>query len=405
MDVFVARQPIFDREDNVIAYELLYRSNTNNFFDYSISSNMATTLLLINSFFSFGIETLINDKISYINFSKSLIENDIPLLLNENNIIIEVLETITPDNFFINKLKYIKESGYKIALDDFNFSYKHEDLINLADIIKVDFLSNNRNQISDIFKKYKSKGKILLAEKVETQEEYLWAKDLGFDYFQGYFFSKPIVIKRSVLPDAAYQYFRILSLVNCEEPDFKEIASIIEKDVSLTYKLLRLINSRFTLVSNVSSIQHALAILGIDAFSRWLNLAMIQNISTYKTPEIFKIALIRSRFMELLVSNLSLKVHLPEFTMLGILSVIDALLGMEMKDVLVDLPISKGIKDTLLNKETMYSDVYKIILFYEKGEFDNIEDISVDLNIEVNLIQEYYYKSVKWADELFDYMQ
>lgn len=405
MDVFVARQPIFDRDNNVVAYELLYRNSSNNFFDYTISSNMATSILLLNSYFSFGIDNLINDELTYINFSKSLIENDIPLLLNEKNIIIEVLETIKPDLFFINKIKFIKENGYKIALDDFTYYYPYDELIELADILKVDFIKNTKAEILHIYTKYKEQGKVLLAEKVETHEEYLWAKKLGFDLFQGYFFSKPVILKRNILPDSAYQYFRIISKINTDEPDFKEIAAIIETDVSLTYKLLKLINSRFTLVNNVSSVQHGLAILGIDAFSKWLNLAIIQNISTHKTPEIIKTALIRSRFMEIVASGSYLKKHKAELIMIGILSIIDVLLGMSMEDVLNELPLNLEIKNTLLGKKTQCSVVYDMIKLYEQGEFKSLLPLCSIINIEINKLPEIYCKSVKWADELFEYMQ
>lgn len=405
MNIFVARQPIFDRSNHVYAYELLYRTNENNYFDNSVSSNVATSILLMNTYYSFGIDNLIGNGMAFINFSKALIENDIPLLLDEEHIVIELLENIKPDNHLLNKLAYLKERGFKIALDDFTFHYPYIELINLADIIKVDFLNNSLNEIIEIFLKYKKQGKILLAEKVETYELYLWARKVGFDYFQGYYFSKPILMKKNALPDSAYQYFRLIEKLNAQEPNYKEIAHIIETDVTLTYWLLKLINSRFTLVNNISSIQHGLAILGITSFKKWLSLAMLQNIATLKTPEIVKIAIIRSQFMETVARESSLRKHTEEITFVGILSVIDVLLEVPMDDIVHKLPLSEEVKDTLLNKDTQYGIIYNILKMYETGEFHDLVCLCDKIHFNSNKLPKIYCDSVKWAEDLFEYMQ
>lgn len=405
MDVFVARQPIFDRNDKVVAYELLYRTDENNFFDESVSSNVATSILLMNSFYSFGIDNLIGDETAYINFSKALIENDIPLLLDEQHVVIELLEGIKPDQLFINKIKYLKERGYLIALDDFTHNYPYNELIDLADILKVDFLKNTGEQIIKICAKYKKLGKILLAEKVESYEEYIWAKKNNFDYFQGYFFSRPLLMKRKTLNDSAYQYFRLLEKINANEPNYKEIAHIIEIDVTLTYNLLKLINSRFTLISNITSIQHGLSILGINAFKKWLSLAMMQNVATHKTSEIIKTALIRSYFMEKVAYASNLRKYAEEITFVGILSVIDVLLESSMEDILEKLPLSLEVKDTLLAKDTSYSNVYNILKAYEAGNFYDISEYCQIIYFDINQLPKIYCDSIKWSEDLFEYMQ
>jgi EAL and modified HD-GYP domain-containing signal transduction protein len=405
MDVFVARQPIFDRSNHVIAYELLYRTNENNFFDHSVSSNIATSILLMNSYYSFGIDNLIGNRFAYINFSKALIENDIPLLLDESHVVIELLENIKPDNHLLNKLAYFKERGFKIALDDFTFHYPYTELIDLADIIKVDFLNNTLEEIIGIFLKYKKQGKILLAEKVESYDLYLWARKVGFDFFQGYYFSKPVIMKKTALPDSAYQYFRLVEKLNAQEPNYKEIAGIIETDVTLTYKLLKLINSRFSLVNNISSIQHGLAIIGINSFKKWLSLAMLQNIATLKTPEIVKIAIIRSQFMETVARESSLRKHTEEITFVGILSVIDVLLEATMIDILHNLPLSDEVKNTLLGEDTDYATIFNILKLYEVGDFHDLVNLCDRIHFDSNKLPKIYCSSVKWAEDLFEYMQ
>lgn len=405
MDVFVARQPIFDRSNKVVAYELLYRTNENNFFDFSVSSNIATSILLMNTYYSFGIDHLIGEHLAYINFSKALVENDIPLLLDEDNVVIELLENVKPDQTLLNKLAYIKERGYKIALDDFTYHYPYNELIELSDIIKVDFLNNTLEQIIEIYLKYKNQGKILLAEKVESYDLYLWARKVGFDFFQGYYFSKPILMKRNAIPGSAYQYFRLMDKLNVEEPNYKEIASIIETDVTLTYKLLKLINSRFSLINNVSSIQHGLAILGLNTFRKWLSLAMLQNIATHKTPEVVKIAMIRSQFMEKVSKESSLKKHAEEITFVGILSVIDVLLEAPMDEIIKNLPLSDKVKATLMGEDTDFNIVLTILKNYENGDFDNLEPLCESINFNSNKLPKIYCNSIKWAEDLFEYMQ
>ncbi len=405
MDVFVARQPIFDRNDKVVAYELLYRTDEKNFFDESVSSNIATSILLMNSFYSFGIDHLIGGETAYINFSKALVENDIPLLLDEKLVVIELLEGIKPDMFFINKVKYLKERGYSIALDDFTHNFPYDELIELADILKVDFLKNTSEQIIRICSKYKKLGKILLAEKVETYEEYIWAKKNGFDFFQGYFFSRPLLMKRKALNDSAYQYFRLLEKLNVPEPNYKEIAHIIEIDVTLTFNLLKVINSRFSFVNNVTSIQHGLSILGINSFKKWVSLAMMQNVATHKTSEIIKTALIRSSFMEKVALSSNLRSHSDEITFVGILSVIDVLLESPMEEIVKILPLHNDVKDTLMGKETRYSSVFNILKCYERGSFNDLNEYCQIIAFDINQLPKIYCNSIKWAEDLFEYMQ
>lgn len=405
MDVFVARQPIFDRDKVVIAYELLYREGDANYFNASVSDNIATSVLLMNSYLSFGMNALIGELKAFINFSKALINNDIPLLLNENNVVVELLESIKPDPFFINKIKELKKKGYIIALDDYAYGYEYIDLIELSDIIKIDFMQNTKSDIQKFVSEWKEKGKLLLAEKVETLEEFIWAKNLGFDYFQGYFFSKPMVLKNKTLSNSSFQYFNLMDKLSVDEPNYKEIANIIEKDVNLTYKLLKLVNSRFTLNQSINSIQHALSILGINSFRKWLSLAIIQNNLTSGQSELVKISLIRSSFVEKIAMASNLKMYASELSLLGILSLIDVLLEAPMKDLLDNLSLSVDITNTLLGHKTKYSCIIKIITEYEKGQFNDIAECCREINVNKELLPHMYIEAVKWAEDLFEYMQ
>lgn len=405
MDVYVARQPIFNREKEVVAYELLYRDTDKNFFDGSVAASVATSILLMNSYISFGINNLVGDAKAFVNFGKALIDSDIPLLLDSNRVVVELLEDIVPDRLFIEKVKMLKSKGYTIALDDYVQGYLYDELTDLSDIIKVDFFGNTKDQIVNICHIWKRKGKILLAEKVETDEVYQWAKRIGFDYFQGYFFSKPTMLKSKGIQESSFQYVKVMEELSRREPDYKQIAKIIETDATLTYKLLKLVNSKFSLISNISSIQHALSILGIEAFEKWFSLAMVQNLSASKPSEIVKISLIRARFLENIGKSSKLGSYSQELLLAGILSVMDALLERPMQEIVETLPITGIIKNALVNKETPILDAFNLCIAYEKGDFDIAENLATKIQFDWHKSTENYLDAVKWSEELFLYMQ
>lgn len=404
MEVFVARQPIMNHKNEVFAYELLYRTNEKNFFDQSVTSDVATSLLLMNSYYTFGIETLVGEARAFINFDKQLINADIPLLLNKNKIVVELLEDIIPDNLFIDKVRQLKQNGYTIALDDYVIDYPYIELVELADIIKVDFFGNTKEQQYKIAKMIQSKNKILLAEKVETQEVFEWARSIGYELFQGYYFAKPSMVKGKGVNDSTYQYIRIMEELNKSEPDYKTISSIIEKDVSLTYKLLKLVNSNFTASRKITSIQHGLSILGIDSFKKWISLAMVQNLSGSKPQELMKISMTRAKFLELIGLNSKLKKQSSEMMLVGILSVLDALLEKPMTEIVQELPLSANIKNALLKEVGDYTQAYITVLRFEKGEFELLHECVETIGVKCEEIPKFYYEAIAWAEDLFVFM-
>lgn len=405
MDVYIARQPIFDNNKSVFGYELLYRDGDKNFFDMTVASNIATSIVLMNSYLSFGIDNLVENARAFINFEQKLIKFDVPLLLDRNKIVVELLEDIVPDKVFMDKIRQLKAKGYTIAMDDYVEGYTFDDLVELADIIKVDFFGNTQEQIKSICTRWKSRGKLLLAEKVETGEVFQWARSVGFDYYQGYFFSKPIMMKSKKLEDSAFRYAELLEELNREEPDNKRIAKIVETDATMTYKLLKLVNSKFTLVANVSSIKHALAILGVASFKKWLSLALMQQLSLDKPSELLKLSLIRAKFLEQLGEQSNLRRYTNELMLIGLLSVIDAMLEKPMEEVLLDLPLAQIIKDTLNKKDTLLLHAYNMALDYERGSFSPAAEYCDRINFDCSKLPTLYYNAIKWSIDLFDFMQ
>ncbi len=404
MNVFVARQPIFNVHRQVIGYELLYRDSCNNYFDLGISSSKATSILLTNTYFTFGIRNLVENSLAFINFDKELINNEIPLLLDNSKVVIELLENINPNDKFMKRIKSLKSKGYKIAIDDFTKDYPHNDIIEISDIIKVDFMKSCKVEIQEICDKYLDQGKTLLAEKVETNEMFNWAKDMGFKYFQGYFFSKPMILKSRGMKDNRLSYIKIIEELSQKEPFYDKITKIIESDTILTYKLLKIISSKFSLLHEISSVNHALALLGLNELEKWVSLVMIQDMGKYKPNELIRAALFRAKFGELIaISSTKLSNHAHEIVLIGLLSVIDAILESPMEQILHTLPITAEINNTLLGSKTKYSDIYDLVLNYEKANWKDVTLYVNNLEINMEALPELYIEAIKWADGLFDY--
>lgn len=409
MEVFVARQPIFDRENKIYGYELLYRNSETNAFDPTVSDEQATSELLINSYFSIGMDKLIGKCKAFINFDKSLLMQEMPALLDSKKVVVELLETIEPDEELYEVLRRLKQKRYTLALDDFNAKYKYPQLIQIVDIIKVDFMQNTKQEIQDIYKNMRKMGKVLLAEKIESQEVFEWARQMGFDYFQGYFFSKPSMMKSHTVKYISPQDIAILKEMSAKDPDFKKIALIIEREPITAYKLLKLVNANFTKSYRISSILQALALLGVDTLRKWFTLIMVQKLSKDQPKELIKISMQRAKFFELLgekgenlreESNNGAaypKKDKNEMMLVGVLSTMDVILDKPMEEVVKELPLSENIIKTLLmDKDSPYLKDYKVLLAYEKGDFDR-KEIMDYTEYDLSSI---YFEAVEWAEKM-----
>lgn len=242
MDIYIARQPIFDKNQRVVSYEMLFRSNKHNFYN-SVDGNEATCNVISNTFLTIGIDKLTGGKKVFINFTEELLLNETPAMLPKEYLVIEILETVNPTKEVIKICKKLKELGYTIALDDFVFKPKFQALIQVADIIKIDFLETvglERKKIVDKLSNFNIK---FLAEKVESIEDFRDAVSYGYTYFQGYFFSKPEIISAHDIPINDYSNIKILQMIHNNNFNLKVMEDIIKRDVSISYKLLRLINS------------------------------------------------------------------------------------------------------------------------------------------------------------------
>ena len=274
MDALVARQPIFDRRRSVYGYELLFRSSeTKNHFDGADAST-ATQQVLSGVLLSIGLDQVVCGKKAFVNFNDHLLSDGMHLDLPPQLTVIEILETVQPTPEFVTVCRRIREQGYMLALDDFDGAPELEPLTNVVQLIKVDIRATPKPEQERLLRKYRPRGIKMLAEKIETYEEFEWARRAGYDYFQGYFFARPAVLKSKQVAPSKLNCLQLLNELQAPELDIRRLKALIESDVALAYKLLRYVNSvMFAQREEIRSIERALTIMGTNEIRRWVTLA------------------------------------------------------------------------------------------------------------------------------------
>lgn len=368
MDFYIARQPIFTRHIKVFAYELLYRGATHAPFN-KVGGDKATTSLLSSTFITEGINNISNDKPCFINFTRNLLLEKVPHTFPSEQVIVEVLEDIPADSEIIRVCKELKERGYTIALDDFVYDKSLKPLIEIADIIKFDIIATPLNKLGPILYRLSRHKLKYLAEKVETYGEYEQAMKMGFHYFQGFFFKRPESIKVKELNSVKLNLVLLLAELNKKDWIRDKLTEVISKDVSLSYKLLRYINSAyFYRLQEVKNINHAIAYLGEKELKRFVLLIITSEIATEKPNELIRLALIRSKFCELLAEGSSQKKDKADLFILGLFSLLDTMLDFTMEEILTRLPLHNHIKDALLGEQSPYTPFLKFAVAYEQRD-------------------------------------
>ncbi len=398
METFVARQPIFDRQKNIYAYELLYRGGRENKFKES-DADAATSKVIVDSFLMLGVDSLTGGNPAFINMTYNLLLEEYVSLLPKENVYVEILENVEPDEHVIHVCKKLKSKGYTIVLDDFEYEEKYIPLIDLADIIKIDFRLSPEEEQRAIIQRFPGRSIQFLAEKVETMEEFQRAAAMGYSLFQGYFFGRPHIVTGQGIPPQLTHYIRLLNEINKPEPNFKDIETIIKKDLSLSYKLLRYINSAFFgLRTKVNSILHALTLLGVMEIRKWASLVFIANMSKNVPEELVVQSVIRARFAESLANPIGQPKRKDDLFLMGLFSLIDAIINQPKSDVLEKLPISDDVKKAILEEEGTLGTVLNCVIAYERGEWDQVSKLCESLAIDETILPVHYVNAVKWAD-------
>jgi EAL and modified HD-GYP domain-containing signal transduction protein len=365
--IFLARQPIFDNDLTLFAYELLFRNNqTNQSGVDEFNGDAATSQVINHTFLEFGIERVLGNKLGFINLTRAFLTGEIRLPFEHHNVVLEILEDIVVDDQIINTVKAFSDQGFTIALDDFIYHEDFKPLVDIADIIKIDLLALSDSELAEHVSILKQFNVKLLAEKVETQAQFQRCKELGFDYYQGYFFCKPTIIDDKPLPENKVAILRILSELQRPNISISEVESLVKQDISLSFKLLRCLNSAaFALPKRIDSLKEAVIYLGLNTIKSWATIIAFSNVNSSTSNQLLTTALVRAKMSELLAP--SFKCDDQTAFMLGLFSVIDALFNKQMSELLQPLAISDTMKQALQNSEGPLGKLLMFVRTHERG--------------------------------------
>lgn len=392
-DIFVARQPIFKRNRKIYGYELLFRSSLTNFFDPSQDGSQATSKVITNSFLLIGMNKLTEGKRAFINFPEELLCDKSPLLFSKDVAVVEILEDVNPTDEVVNACKEIRENGYILALDDFIGNPGYEPLLEIADIIKIDIYGMDRTKLNNIVHNLARYDAKLLAEKVETNEEFELCKKLGFYYFQGYFFSKPKVVSGKDIPGSKLHYFQIIKQIQDVNYNFISLANTLSHDVSLSYKLLKYVNSAgFGAGKKIESLERAISMMGEKSLRNWLSLMMLSYLAHDKPNEVLKLSIFRAHFCEMLGQLCQAgREFSGECFTVGMFSFLDAMLDKPMEEILSELSLSEHINDALLKKgKGNHRIILALVEKYEKGNWKHVAQLAKAAKLSADSLPPFY---------------
>jgi c-di-GMP-related signal transduction protein len=393
---YVARQPIFDREEKVFGYELLFRDGLENAFHGDPNEASRATLdrsLLI------GLDVLCDGRRAFVNCTRDTLIKGLVTLLPSTSTVVEILEDVTPDPDVMTACQSLKQAGYMLALDDFVANDKREALADMVDIIKVELPLTTEDERAAMVKRYGPWRCRMLLEKVETQGDFEKAREQGFVYFQGYFFRRPETLKTRDMPGNRLHYLRMLQEVSRPDLDIDELERVIKADASVCYRLLRYLNSSiFAFRNEIHSVRHALSMLGEREVRRWVRLVAAVGAGQDKTSDLVLSALVRGRFGELLAPLVQ---HgESDLFLLGLLSLIDAMLEMPMAAVLEKIPLDHETKMVLLGRPSLLRPVYQLMLAHESGEWEAAKLLGEKLNLNSDEVAGFYWQAQQWAREV-----
>jgi EAL and modified HD-GYP domain-containing signal transduction protein len=401
MNNFIARQPIFTQKKDVLGYEILFRSGPENYFG---NTGVDAAAVAVDKFLLFGIERMTSGRLAFVNCSRDFLLRDYLTLLPQDRVVGEILETVSADNETLEACRRLKRSGYRLAVDDFVDSPESAPFLEIADYVKVDFLSTPPPEQERLARTLLRRNVQLLAEKVETQEDVQRGIAMGYRYFQGYFFCRPQMVEGRAIPAHKLNYLRILQIANQPDMDIDELAAAIKQEASLVYRLLRYLNSPiFAFRTNVVSIAHAINLIGESGIRKWISMVSLAAMGEDKPRELVVVPLVRARFCELIATISNLRARAGELFLMGLLSAIDAILDSPMSKVLADIPVPNEIKEALLGREGQFRDIYEIVSNYETGTWESLHQAVGRARVKEELVPELFFKSLDWATQVVSF--
>jgi c-di-GMP-related signal transduction protein len=397
--VFVARQPILDRSERVFGYELLYRAAAT---DTSCvaATELAAARVLTDACLTMGLETLTMGLPAFVNLSRPLLLSCAGTLLPPPATVLELIESMEIDQEVIEACRSLHGMGYALALDDFTPGSPAEKLLPYVKFVKVDVLATSPTTRSELVKRFHPLGVKLVAEKVETAAVAKDVRSAGYDLVQGYFFCKPATISSRTVPARRLAYLELLAALNRPNLTVSKVEDLIKHDASLSYRVLRCVNSAaFGIQSQVHSIREAVVLLGLDQIRKWASIWAVAGANSGGTPELATLALLRGRCCELLGKETSAE-HGAELFLLGLCSLLDAILGVPMDIAVAELPLSPIMRQALLGRRNGVRQILDAVISYERGAWDDAEASLKGAGMPIAALSAAYSDSLQWAREL-----
>jgi EAL and modified HD-GYP domain-containing signal transduction protein len=397
---FIGRQPILDTKQQIIAYELLFRHSASAQ-DAVIEDDLkACARVLVNTMSDMGAQWLLGDKLAFINVSEELLHSEFLELLPPQRTVLEVLETVTPSEAVVTRLKELRGQGFQIALDDYVHTPERVPMLQCAQYIKIDVQEHGLEAAGKLFTQLKALPVKLLAEKVETHEEYEACRKLGFHYFQGFYFAHPETLTAKVINPSYASVLDLLNMVS-KDAEVKDVETGFKRDPALSFKLLRYINSvGFGLSCEIQSIRHALTILGTKQLYRWLTLLMVTAGENATAPALMKTAITRGRLTELLGEEFFEKTDRDNLFIVGVFSLLDAMLEMPMEQVLEKVLLPDAVTDALLTREGIYGPFLQLTEACEGADSSRIELLASTLQLDPEKINDCHIAALAWVENL-----
>ena len=402
-NVFFARQPILDVNNNTYGYELLYRNQPGVNQYTGDNGDVSTADVINNAFFVDNITSVLDGKKAFVNFTGNLIERGVPKMISSDILVVELLESVIASPEIIKRCLELKKLGYILALDDYEYNDSTKALFELADIVKLDFRSS-REAIERTASKCIELNKTMLAEKVETQLEVEYAKRLGCSYMQGYFFAKPLLMTHKANTPMAKTFLHILGLVYSPDPDYEEIAAVISTDVVLTIRLLRLINLMYGNSGNkISTIHQALVMLGFEKLKEWIYLVGLQRLQKDTPDELIRLALFRAKFCESVSKVVpGAYIHRKEMYLMGLMSIVAGTTDEKsINNVMKELPVTDEIKNGLIGADGLYGDVFRLVIDYEHADWNKVEEFVKKYDVDAQQLANEYVKCIRFMQQFY----
>lgn len=401
-DIFVARQPIFDERQRVFAYELLFRSGTDNYFIPGANTDMPSSHVIANSMLQ-GVAQLTGGKPAFLNFSRSAVVNDFAFALPPRDVVIELLESVEPDEEVLKACARLKGAGYRLALDDFVDRPGYAPLVSMANFLKVDVLATTSGERAALSRTHRSDRLKMVAEKVETREVVNQTIAEGYQFFQGYFFARPVIMSSKALTGYRLNYLRLIKELNQPEVDMQRLEDVVKQEASLALRLLRRVNSAaYGFRMTTTSLRHALVLLGEREIRLCATVWSLAEVAKDLPSEIIVTSTLRARLCERLGKLSGMADRASELFLVGMFSMLDAILQQPMDQILATLPLSDDLRHALSGGDNMLRAVLDAVVAYERGMWDDVSALAARAGFTDRDISSCYAEAIAWTRGIFE---